>query len=260
MTLTFERSRFALLGLLWLLPPVCVAVHPSEPRTLERPLTQLSNQYLGLFVHVLPDTNGELTFSDVVRRMEKLPWVRGEHPIFNYGFNETPHWFHVAVSNDLAVTEEYLLEIGYPLLDHVDVYVLRRGEPPERVQLTQTGDSAPFADRPIMNPMFVFPVMFSPGDVTDIFVRIQTTSSLQVPISLWRPIDMLERNQSLLVIFGLFIGCVVVLILYNCSVILRRPRCHLSILFGWIDRLLIGDWCINRPDLPVPVAKRCLVA
>ena len=214
-TRTSGCSRIVFLVLLWLVPPVGVTVDHIEPRTSGQPLTQLSGQYLGRSLEVLSDPQGELQFADVLQRTDGLFWFRGEDPIVNIGFSETPHWFHIAIANDLAVAKNYLLEIGYPLLDHIDVYVLPRGEPATTAQHMRTGDNFPFTDRLIRHPHFVFPQTFAPGAITDIYVRIQTTSSLQVPLSLWRYTEFFERDLLQLVMFGLFIGCIAALILYN---------------------------------------------
>ncbi|MCQ4069719.1 hybrid sensor histidine kinase/response regulator, partial [Klebsiella pneumoniae] len=80
--------------------------------------------------------------------------------------------------NELDAPLGGFVEINYPLLDHIELFLQY---PDGSTSRQLTGDRYPFADRPVKVSDFWFPVDLPPGETT-LLLRIKTTSTLYVPL------------------------------------------------------------------------------
>ncbi len=136
--------------------------------------------------------------------------VPGNAPVV--GFHAQPHWFQVRLQNIDADLSRWLLVVDYALLDHIELY-LRDAD--GKVTRMASGDRLPFAERAIAHRHPNFWVDLPSGRWADLLVRVQSESSLQVPLILWRPqaFEQHERDAQLGV--GLYYGILLALLLYN---------------------------------------------
>ncbi|RUO18967.1 hypothetical protein CWE08_10425 [Aliidiomarina iranensis] len=144
---------------------------------------------------------------DDVRNMPADQWnsIGNEAPSF--GYDTTPHWLRV----DVPAADFYrLLQIEYPLLDHVDVYFVAFDG---RVEHHYMGDTQPFYRRPIAADGFVVPVPFN--DAHTMFIRVQTSSSLSVPIRIWETSAFHQAEGPRYVAIGLYFGVLLCMVVYN---------------------------------------------
>jgi len=72
------------------------------------------------------------------------------------------------------------LEIGYPLLDDIDVYVVNNKT---TIFSKHTGDQIVFSNRPVQHRNYIFYLPTS-EDKLDIYIRVVTKSSVQIPLKL----------------------------------------------------------------------------
>ncbi len=126
----------------------------------------------------------------------------------NKGFSDGAFWVKLELSPQ---SFNQMLEIAYPLLDEVSIYWERGGE---IIEAHHTGDSLPFNSRPINHRNFVFSVP-TVNDSVIAWIRVHTSGSVQVPITVSSSIQFLADEQ---VGFGwqaMFFGIVAALALYN---------------------------------------------
>ncbi len=90
--------------------------------------------------------------------------------------------------------------------------MLQEGRPVESLAL---GDGQPFAERPIHHRNFLVPLTLPPSDLRTVYLRVDTTSSMQVPLILWERDAFFVAEQSRTMFEGLYYGIVLVMILYN---------------------------------------------
>ncbi len=119
---------------------------------------------------------------DSVRQLPEREWQSNGKDSVSLGYGDKVYWFRVNVRNPGAATAPLFLEIGYPVLDHIEVYLLEDGELVKRQLL---GDKQPFYQRPIYHRNFLVPLSLSRDDELSIYLRVDTTSSMQVPLTLW---------------------------------------------------------------------------
>ena len=180
-----------------------------------------------------PDSSGEATVEDV----QALPddaWQQEEPPAISHGYVDEPYWFRTRVRNTSDVPRNPYLEIGYPALHYIDLHVFSNGE---RVKRVQTGNRLPFDQRPVEHRNFVIPLELVPGETLTILTRVDTGSSMQMPLTLWDPDAFLVYEQSDLLFQGIYYGIAVAMIFYHIFVYLAvRERAFLYYL-GYIGAM-----------------------
>ncbi|WP_166268667.1 sensor domain-containing diguanylate cyclase [Marinobacter caseinilyticus] len=143
-----------------------------------------------------------------------LNWQRFDpSQTLNFGLTSDVVWLRVTVP---PVAANRVLEVAYPVLDHVDVYWVFN----QNVIVDyHTGDQRPFTDRPIYHRHFVFAVPREDGPVTG-YVRIQTDGALQVPVEVTSSAEFLRDDQGSYGWQMLFAGIMIALTLFNTLIFL----------------------------------------
>ncbi|MGM0769017.1 MAG: sensor domain-containing diguanylate cyclase [Pseudomonadota bacterium] len=149
---------------------------------------------------------------EAVRKLADEQWTANGRDSISLGYGDEVYWFRLSIDNPTARDALTFLEIGYPVLDHVEVYILRGGRLVEQHTL---GDKQPFYDRLIHHRHFLVPLDLEAGAGVSIYLRVDTTSSMQVPLTLWDQDAFYAAEQSRSMFEGLYYGIILVMILYN---------------------------------------------
>ncbi|TVP61066.1 MAG: diguanylate cyclase, partial [Halomonadaceae bacterium] len=104
------------------------------------------------------------------------------------------------------------LQISYPVLDRVDIYQVRDEE---TLHHSRVGNKQHFSERPINHRHFVIPLTFTPGETDRLYFRVQTSSAMQLPLTLWDPVTFYDEEQNQMLFEGVYYGIVLVMILYH---------------------------------------------
>ncbi len=165
-------------------------------------------------VEYLVDPSDQLTVNDVQSPARASAWQPAalSSDNINFGYTNNTYWFHFRLKNIDSHTIRKQLEIGYPVLDYIDV--VQQFANGNIINLA-LGDKRPFHDRPVQHRNFILPLQLHGGDMLDVYIRVRTTSSMQLPIMLWRDSTLLEVAQSQMLGLGIYYGTMVVMILYN---------------------------------------------
>lgn len=141
----------------------------------------------------------------------------------NEGYEQNRVWYR----QDLWVAKpaHWVLQISYPLLDYVDIYLLRDGKVVKQVF---TGDARPFHSRE--RRVTDFAVAFEPESTGhwQLLIRAETEGTLLLPITWWQE-DQYEADllkQQLL--YGGFYAVMVAMAIYNLFIYITiRERTYL---------------------------------
>ncbi len=128
------------------------------------------------------------------------------------GFQEGAYWFHLTVVNRDRDEPRWILVQGYALSDNLDLYLRY---PDGRVEHQSSGDHVPFENRFIRyrHPNFRVDL---PLDVpVEVLLRVQSQSSMQVPLVLYTPRAFAEELRDTQFSTGLYYGIVLALLIYN---------------------------------------------
>ena len=98
-----------------------------------------------------------------------------------------------------------LVEVSYAVLDHVAFFLVDNGVPKD----FYTGGQPPFWKRPYPHQTFVFPVLLQPGQNTDLYIKVSSSSSVQIPITIWSPEAFHREKQNASLIFGMVFGVLI---------------------------------------------------
>ncbi|HVL00959.1 MAG TPA: 7TM diverse intracellular signaling domain-containing protein, partial [Dongiaceae bacterium] len=162
----------------------------------------------------LVDESGRLTINDVQDAAHTGAWQpaprTGDN--VNFGYTNATYWFRFRLHNGSEQIIRKQLEIGYPVLDFIDVF--QQFDDGNLLNLSM-GDKRPFHDRPVNHRNFIVPVTLAAQDSVDIYLRVYTTSSMQLPLILWRDTTLLEASQAEMLGLGIYYGTMIVMILYN---------------------------------------------
>ena len=190
---------------------------------------------LGPHLEYLVDTNGTLTLEQA--RGDTSQWVRFEGETPSFGFTSDVYWFRTKLPATPPQGTQALLHISYPLLDQIDFYAFEPGQalPAQSVTL---GDRVPFGERAIKHRHFLIDLAPS-GSARDIYLRIQTTSSMNVPLSLVSQESFFVSDEALVMAYGLLFGSMIVMILYNIIIYLWTRENNYLVYCGYALGLVL---------------------
>lgn len=158
-------------------------------------------------VHYLRDGSGKLTIDQV----STLPFSQapsGKAP--NLGFDRTACWFRVDIKNNTAL-QDWLLEVDYAPLDSIDFYIQS-----DTGWIHKTdGDVYPIAERDVNHRQPIFAFKLPTGKTTRVYLRVRTTSSLQLPLVLWQSTEFVHASFKIQLFNGLFFGAMALMALYQ---------------------------------------------
>ncbi len=172
---------------------------------------ELTHLAIGMHLKYLIEDNTPFETKRIVNQPNDFNWQQSHVDTPNFGFDSRTYWFWFRFENTSVKNMNRLLEISYPIMDYVDVFL----KVDNKIQHWQTGDHYEVDHRPVHHQNFVFPLKFGPQQQGDIFIRIKTSGAVQLPITLWDEIDFYKNQQIKNVIHGIFIGLFLIMILYN---------------------------------------------
>lgn len=198
-----------------------------------------------------------------IARLPASAWTPAPRAEINAGYVSAAHWFRLRVPADAGAT---LLRIENPLLEDIRVEVIGGSDTGRRFEL---GAGRPFADRPVPGTAFRVPLPASAQAPTELLVRVETRTSMQVKFALEAETAAVAAERWLMLVNGVFIGIMLAMAIYNaCLMISTRDRTYFwyvgwVILFGLFSAALVGaayewlwpespDW--NSASRPVLLA------
>jgi len=160
----------------------------------------------------LEDPSGKMTIEQIRQPATAGRWRQNVEGIVNFGYTDSVYWFALEFLNTDNFPQNRVVEIAYPVLDEIDVYINTADGKAHHIQM---GDKLPFHRRPVKHRNFVFPARLGPDVSMKIFMRVKTSSSMQVPLTLWYEHSLITRSANESFIFGLFFGIMLLMALYN---------------------------------------------
>lgn len=202
-------SAWTSLGLAALLMLVCSWATAQTPLKLQAETAQASlSPHLGYY----HDTSGSqdlATAQDRLREGLFAPLPGGNTA---FGFQTGAFWLHARLINHNVLEPRWLLVQNYPLSDHVDVYVR---DASGQITHQAGGDALPFPMRAVQYRQPNFWLHLPVGEPIDLFVRVQSQSSMQVPLTVYTPAAFTEDSRDAQFVIGLYYGILLALFFYN---------------------------------------------
>ncbi len=167
---------------------------------------------LGKDIRFLEDADHHHTLDSILAKLnDDGAWQVNQKTTFKQGYSRSTWWLHFPVHN-IDRAEDMLLQIGYPLLDTVEVWLV---EDSIVQQHYLTGDNFVHAERPVSYRNFIFPIVLPEQSTRDIILRIESSSSIQVPIRLWAITEFWKYGSTLMLLEGIGLGILLFMVIYN---------------------------------------------
>jgi len=172
----------------------------------------LDHASLGGHIEIFEDETGNLKIEDVTSPEIAQQFSRSEEEEPGYGFTSSVYWVRLAVKNPLHDPVEWFLEIGYPLIDFIDLYI---PDAKGGFAIRKAGDHLPFDSRDINYRNIVFRLSENPGSQKTYYLRFETSSSMNFPLHFWSHAALLKKTNTEQVLLGVFYGALLIMIVYN---------------------------------------------
>ncbi len=225
-----ERSIRRRTTTCWQLAALCalfVASWAAGVRAQEASLdlTQLAGgKSLRDVTYVYEDPAATLTFDQIRRLDERFQRTATDT---SFGLSHSAFWIRFETVNPSDVVRNWLLELPYPHLDHIDLYMVRNGA----IEHIETGDLLPFAHRAVDHPDFIFEQDSPPRSRTRFYLRVESSGVVRAPLAAWLTRDFLGHDSRMNLALWIFYGAVLVMAWYNLAVtalIRRREYLYFS--------------------------------
>ena len=167
---------------------------------------------LAKHLELLEDPTGTLTITDIVSGQAEARFTPSTADTPSFGFTTSAIWTRFTVKNSLPHSVEYFLEVKYPLLDRIDLYTPAGTG---GFNVVKAGDSFPFKQRAIQHKNNIFPVRLVPGEQKTLYLRCETTSSLNLPLMLHSPACLAGEISLEQTLLGIYYGILLVMMIYN---------------------------------------------
>lgn len=174
--------------------------------------------------------------------LDNLRWLPIDHNVPTFGYTTSQFWFRFNLKNNSPVATQRLIEVAYPVLDQLEVWVAT-----EEGQIVhyQLGDKYPFAQRPYPHRNFVIPIALGPQQQTSILFRIASTSAIQVPTVLWAYPRFHEQDQLSSTLLGIYYGTVLCMLIYNLFLFARLRERSGGYYLIWVSGMLLFMASLN---------------
>lgn len=176
---------------------------------------------LGQSMYVFEDVRGDASIDDIASPAVQGSFRLHDKPVLNAGYSRSVFWLRLDLHylpQQAQGPRNWLLELAYPPLDHLELYL-----PDEAGGFTlaqRTGDSLPFDTRQIRQHNYLFELNLEPNQNKRIYLRLESQGSIQAPLTLWAPNAYLEEQPARIYVLGIIYGVLLVMLVYNLFIFL----------------------------------------
>ena len=166
---------------------------------------------LGLHIDFLEDPAKNWTIEDVQKEPQIGSFKVSHEQTPGFGFTDSAYWLRFTLNNARLHQIKYFIELGYPLLDHITLY----SQTHAGFSIIHTGDKQPFDEREIKFRNFIFPIELGPSQQKTFYMRCETTSSMNFPLTLLSTNALSERISAEQSLLGLYYGVLITMLLFS---------------------------------------------
>lgn len=176
---------------------------------------------LGQSMYVFEDVRGDASIDDVSSQAVQGSFRLHDKPVLNAGYSRSVFWLRLDLQylpRQEQGARSWLLELAYPPLDHLELYL--PDDSGSFALAQRTGDALPFDSRQIRQNNYLFELSLEPGQTKRIYLRLESQGSIQAPLTLWSPNAYLEEQPGRIYVLGIIYGVLLVMLVYNLFIFL----------------------------------------
>jgi two-component system NtrC family sensor kinase len=163
-------------------------------------------QISGLYYY--KDTGSKLSADEVLRNGS---FILNTQPVTNLGVTNSAVWIKIRIRNETAQSN-LVFGISYPILDEVDLYEIKENK---TTFIGKMGDQLPYSQRIYDHQYFLFDISIPANETRSYILRVKTWEQMVLPLFVGTPKAVMESNLTQDLIFGIFFGIMLALVLYN---------------------------------------------
>ncbi len=175
-------------------------------------LDSLHDEYpIGRYLWLYEDKSATLTIDSVVSSNHASKFFASQEESPNFGYTSSVYWARFSVVSQNPNVPYWYLEFAYPMFDCIELYMPTSTG---TFALKRAGDALAFSEREIAYRNYVFSL---PNciDTMTYFLRLQTQSSMSIPLKIWTPASFKDKTIAEVFVLGLYYGIFLVMVLYN---------------------------------------------
>jgi len=166
---------------------------------------------IGLNLDYMEDSEDKISIRDLLSKQYDRKWKASGQKNLGFGFTKSAYWIKLSLKNETDREKNFYLELGYPLIDSIDFYIPRD----HGFRHISAGDRYPFNERPFHERTFVFPLKLKKKSVSTFYMKLKTTSSMNLPLKIWSPEKYSEKSRNEERILLLYYGIMLIMLIYN---------------------------------------------
>ncbi len=229
----------------WLLTAVLLLiVQPGHAQTV---LSDYQEYNLALQTSYLIEKDQAYNYQQV-RQVQTNDWTVNKHLKMNFGFTEKTIWLRGNITSTITDEMDWLLNVEYPPLDNIDIYILINGE---LMEIVKSGDSQPFSNRQLASKEYLYRLSLKYGDSVEYYLRIQSSGSMQVPLHI-TPVNIyIKTTQIREMLISALYGILLVMGLYNMFISILVKDKDYAIYVLWVFSSLFFVISLNGEGFQV---------
>jgi hypothetical protein len=178
------------------------------------------NIIIGKSVSILKDSTNKYDLQTVSKSTAFIPSTI-ETP--NLQLSKSAFWLKFSVRNASA-SDRLLLQLDYPTLSGCDFYYPENGH----YRVEKLSDTLPFNQRKYQHQSFLFDFKLPKDSSATYYLRVKSTEQMVLPLIVGTPANVLQSISVKNILWGIFIGIIVVMVAYNFFIYLfTRDRSYI---------------------------------
>lgn len=164
-------------------------------------------------VNWLHDNGKQLDIANV-KNTSPSSWRAIRNPV-NLGFKKGAHWLKVELPVATEESAQALLEIAYPSLDKVDIWLYQASDLNSPFKKLHYGDTLPFSARALPHESFVLNLANFEQRPSSLIIRVETGGSIKLPLRLWSTSEFIAYSSEQRLAIGIMLGFLLAMAVSN---------------------------------------------
>lgn len=168
----------------------------------------LAENYIGKSIVVFQDSSGKLSLNQILKSDNLFKPSSFDVP--NLGISDNNNWLKFKLTNN-SNQEEFILNLSNSIIDEVNFYVVRN----TIIEKIKSTNYSPIRNRKYKHQFYLFDIKLKQDETVTCYLKLKASEQILAPIRIYTPIQILPIISNADVLTGLYLGIMVVMLLYN---------------------------------------------
>ncbi len=231
------------------------APHSADSQDIETiVISDARSDVNGASVAIFEDRQGTMNFAKAEAAYTAGRFDVSKQPRLNRGTTASVFWLRLEVENPFPSVQTALLSMNYAILDDVQLYARDKLG---NVLHIAGGDSAEQAVGMSRSRLPVFPLSLAPLSSQAVYMRVATTSNMNLRLTLWPPAQFQTSEFFLNMVYGLLFGSIATTVLYLLFAARLTRKTDTLVLAAYLSSYVVYLCFLNGfPALWLPLELR----